>query len=59
MCDHTYCYTPAVMKIREVVQSGMLGGLQFFDSVRINLVLVQSRRAWSTAGAVVPLRIAR
>jgi predicted dehydrogenase len=41
MCDHTYCYTPAVMKIREVVQSGVLGDLQFFDSVRINLGLVQ------------------
>jgi predicted dehydrogenase len=41
MCDHTYCYTPAVLKIREVVQSGMLGDLQFFDSVRINLGLVQ------------------
>ena len=41
MCDHTYCYTPAVMKIREIVQSGMLGDLQFFDSVRINLGLVQ------------------
>ena len=41
MCDHTYCYTPAVMKIREIVQSGMLGDLQFYDSVRINLGLVQ------------------
>jgi predicted dehydrogenase len=41
MCDHTYCYTPAVQKIREVVHSGMLGDLQFFDSVRINLGLVQ------------------
>ncbi|MPZ93374.1 MAG: gfo/Idh/MocA family oxidoreductase [Propionibacteriales bacterium] len=41
MCDHTYCYTPAVLKIREVVQSGMLGDLHFFDSVRINLGLVQ------------------
>jgi len=41
MCDHTYCYTPAVLKIREIVHSGMLGDLQFFDSVRINLGLVQ------------------
>ncbi|QNN52179.1 Gfo/Idh/MocA family protein [Nocardioides mesophilus] len=41
MCDHTYCYTPAVIKIREIVQSGMLGDLQFYDSVRINLGLVQ------------------
>ncbi len=41
MCDHTYCYTPAVQKIHEVVQSGMLGELHFFDSVRINLGIVQ------------------
>lgn len=41
MCDHTYCYTPAVTKIRELVQSGELGDLHFIDSVRINLGLVQ------------------
>ncbi len=41
MCDHTYCYTPAVTKIRELVQEGALGELHFFDSVRINLGLVQ------------------
>jgi predicted dehydrogenase len=41
MCDHTYCYTPAVTKIRELVHSGVLGDVQFVDSVRINLGLVQ------------------
>jgi predicted dehydrogenase len=41
MCDHTYCYTPAVQRIRELVRSGVLGELQFIDSVRINLGLVQ------------------
>ena len=41
MCDHTYCYTPAVQRIRELVHSGVLGELQFVDSVRINLGLVQ------------------
>ncbi|MEW2416613.1 Gfo/Idh/MocA family oxidoreductase [Streptomyces sp. NPDC046866] len=41
MCDHTYCYTPAVSRIRELVRSGELGDIQFFDSVRINLGLVQ------------------
>ena len=41
MCDHTYCYTPAVRKIRELVRSGELGDIQFVDSVRINLGLVQ------------------
>jgi predicted dehydrogenase len=41
MCDHTYCYTPAVQRIRELVQLGVLGEIQFVDSVRINLGLVQ------------------
>lgn len=41
MCDHTFCYTPAVLKIRELVHSGEIGDLLFFDSVRINLGLVQ------------------
>ena len=41
MCDHTYCYTPAVRRIRELVHSGVLGELHFVDSVRINLGLVQ------------------
>ena len=41
MCDHTYCYTPAVQRIRELVQGGTLGDIQFVDSVRINLGLVQ------------------
>ncbi|MEV7649000.1 Gfo/Idh/MocA family oxidoreductase [Arthrobacter sp. NPDC089319] len=41
MADHTYCYTPAVMKIRELVESGELGEILYVDSVRINLGLVQ------------------
>ncbi len=41
MCDHTYCYTPAVQRIRELIRSGEIGDLQFIDSVRINLGLVQ------------------
>lgn len=41
MCDHTYCYTPAVTKIRELVHGGVLGDLHYVDSVRINLGLVQ------------------
>jgi len=42
MCDHTYCFTPAVREIRRAVQSGEVGDLQYFDSVRVNLGLVQS-----------------
>jgi predicted dehydrogenase len=41
MCDHTYCYTPAVQRIREFIRSGEIGDVQFIDSVRINLGLVQ------------------
>jgi predicted dehydrogenase len=41
MCDHTYCYTPAVTKLRELIRDGVLGDLHFVDSVRINLGLVQ------------------
>lgn len=41
MCDHTYCYTPAVQKIRDLVSTGYLGDVQYVDSVRINLGLVQ------------------
>jgi predicted dehydrogenase len=41
MCDHTYCYTPAVRRIRELIQSGELGDIHYVDSVRINLGLVQ------------------
>lgn len=41
MCDHTYCYTPAVQRIRKLIRGGEIGDLQFIDSVRINLGLVQ------------------
>jgi len=41
MCDHTFCYTPAVTKIREIIASGELGDIQYIDSVRINLGLIQ------------------
>jgi len=41
MCDHTYCYTPVVRRIREIVRAGELGDIQYVDSVRINLGLVQ------------------
>jgi predicted dehydrogenase len=41
MVDHTFCYTPVVQRIRELVRDGVLGDLLFIDSVRINLGLVQ------------------
>jgi predicted dehydrogenase len=41
MCDHTYCYTSAIARVRQAITSGELGDLRFIDSVRINLGLVQ------------------
>ena len=41
MADHTYCYTPVVQRIRQIVGDGELGEILFVDSVRINLGLVQ------------------
>ena len=41
MCDHTFCYTGAVRKMKEILDSGVLGELLYFDSVRINLGLFQ------------------
>lgn len=41
MVDHTFIYTGAIRKIKEIVQSGELGELLYFDSVRVNLGLFQ------------------
>jgi predicted dehydrogenase len=41
MVDHTFIYTGAVRRIKELVTSGELGELLYFDSVRINLGLFQ------------------
>jgi predicted dehydrogenase len=41
MVDHTFVYTGAVRKIRELVQSGALGEIYYYDSVRVNLGLFQ------------------
>ncbi|MGB3092204.1 MAG: Gfo/Idh/MocA family oxidoreductase, partial [Candidatus Zixiibacteriota bacterium] len=41
MVDHTFLYTGAVRKMKELVQSGELGDLYYFDSVRVNLGLFQ------------------
>jgi predicted dehydrogenase len=41
MVDHTFVYTGAVQKIRELTQGGDLGDIYYYDSVRINLGLFQ------------------
>ncbi len=39
--DHTFIYTGAVRKIKELVRNGELGSIYYFDSVRVNLGLFQ------------------
>jgi predicted dehydrogenase len=41
MVDHTFIYTGAVRKIREMVDYRLLGDIMYFDSVRVNLGLFQ------------------
>ena len=41
MVDHTFVYTGAVQKIKEVIDAGRLGQLYYYDSVRVNLGLFQ------------------
>jgi predicted dehydrogenase len=42
MVDHTFLYTPAVQKIRELVQSGVLGEIFYYNGIRASLGLFQS-----------------
>jgi predicted dehydrogenase len=42
MVDHTFVYTPAVRKIRELVHEGALGEIYYYDSIRSSLGLFQS-----------------
>ncbi len=42
MCDHTFCFTPVVAELRDLVHSGKLGDITYIDSIRVNLGLVQS-----------------
>ncbi len=39
--DHTFIYTSAVRKMKELIQGGELGEIRYYDSVRVNLGLFQ------------------
>lgn len=39
--DHTFIYTGAVRKMHEIVSSGELGKMYYYDSIRVNLGLFQ------------------
>lgn len=41
MVDHTFLFTGAVKKIREVLKDGTLGSVYYYDSTRVNLGLFQ------------------
>jgi predicted dehydrogenase len=41
MVDHTFLFTGAVRKIKEIVDNEVLGNLYYFDSIRVNLGLFQ------------------
>lgn len=41
MVDHTFVYTGAVRKIRDLISSGSLGDIYYYDSTRVNLGLFQ------------------
>jgi predicted dehydrogenase len=41
MVDHTFLFTGAVKKIRQLLKEGALGSLYYYDSTRVNLGLFQ------------------
>lgn len=41
LVDHTFIYTGAVRKMRELIQAGELGRILYYDSIRVNLGLFQ------------------
>jgi predicted dehydrogenase len=41
MVDHTFLFTGAVSKIRQMIDEGVLGELYYYDSMRVNLGLFQ------------------
>ena len=41
LVDHTFIYTGAVAKMADIIQSGELGNVLYYDSVRVNLGLFQ------------------
>lgn len=41
MVDHTFIYTGAVRKIRELIESGQVGEVYCYDAIRVNLGLLQ------------------
>ena len=50
MVDHTFCYSGAVEKIRELIVSGQIGEIYYYDAARINLGLFREENVlWDLA----------
>jgi predicted dehydrogenase len=51
MVDHTFIFTGAVQKIKELIDKGEIGKINYFDSERINLGLIRpdSNVIWDLA----------
>jgi predicted dehydrogenase len=51
MVDHTFIHSPAIRKIKELLDAGELGEIFYLDSVRINLGIFQNdvNVAWDLA----------
>jgi len=41
MVDHTFIFTGAVRKMKQLVDDGVLGSIYYYDSIRVNLGLFQ------------------
>ena len=53
--DHTFVFTGAVRKMKELIASNEIGDIYYFDSVRINLGLIQAdvNVVWDLAPLIV------
>ncbi len=51
LVDHTFIFTSAISKIKELIDSGEVGDILYFDSIRINLGLFRhdSNVIWDLA----------
>ena len=56
MVDHTFLFTGAVRKMKELIDQGVLGRLYYYDSTRVNLGLFQHdvNVVWDLARTICP-----
>jgi predicted dehydrogenase len=50
MVDHTFCYSGAVQKIKQLIDAGEVGDIYYYDAARINLGLFREENVlWDLA----------